>query len=120
MKHVVKPFMDQSINQAIDRNDSQAAATAIELQFPKTFSRRAWRVIRYMEGAIYLYSYKGKFVATDESLELTEYGDGTSDSPMAVPAGLANHWRNWNGGSSPLLTSTTALEMFLAGKYHGQ
>ena len=24
MKHVVKPFMDQSINQAIDRNDSQA------------------------------------------------------------------------------------------------
>ncbi|WP_302450037.1 hypothetical protein [Ruthenibacterium lactatiformans] len=85
MKHVVKPFMDQSINQAIDRNDSQAAATAIELQFPKTFSRRAWRVIRYMEGAIYLYSYKGKFVATDESLELTEYGDGTSDSPYGGP-----------------------------------
>ena len=112
MKHVVKPFMDQSINQAIDRNDSQAAATAIELQFPKTFSRRAWRVIRYMEGAIYLYSYKGKFVANTETVRLIP--------PMAVPAGLANHWRNWNGGSSPLLTSTTALEMFLAGKYHGQ
>ena len=85
MKHIVRPFVDQSVNQAIDRNDPQAAVTAIELQFPKTFSRRAWCVIRYMEGAMYLYSYKGKFVATDESLELTEYGDGTHESPYGGP-----------------------------------
>ena len=85
MKHQIKPFADQTKNPAIDRNDPQAAATAIELQFPKTFSARAWRVIRYMEGALYLYSYKGKFVTTDESLELTEYGDGTPNSPYGCP-----------------------------------
>ena len=50
MKHPIIPFADQTVNPAIDRNDPQAAATAIELQFPKTFSAKAWRVIRYMEG----------------------------------------------------------------------
>jgi hypothetical protein len=30
-----------------------------------------------MEGAMFLYAYKGNFIATDESLELTAYGDGS-------------------------------------------
>lgn len=84
MKHPIIPYEKQE-NPGVDRNDPVAAATAIELQFPKTFSARAWRVIRYMEGALYLYSYKGKFVTTDESLELTEYGDGTPASPYGCP-----------------------------------
>ena len=85
MNHPIKPFADQTLNSAIDRNDPQAAATAIELEFPKTFSKKAWRTIRYFEGAMYLYSYKGKFVATDESLELTEYGDGSHERPYGAP-----------------------------------
>ena len=85
MKHLIKPFADQTINPAVDRSDPEAAATAIELEFPKTFSKKAWRVIRYMEGAMYLYAYKGKFVATDESLELTEYGDGSHEAPYGAP-----------------------------------
>ena len=85
MKHPIKPCLDQTVNPAIDRNDPQAAATAIELEFPKTFSKKAWRVIRYFEGAMYLYSYKGKFVATDESLELTEYGNGSHEHPYGAP-----------------------------------
>lgn len=84
MKHRVIPF-EKQINPGVDRNDPVAAKTAIELQFPRTFSARAWRVIRYMEGTIFLYSYKGKFVTTDESLELTEYGYGTKDSPYGCP-----------------------------------
>ena len=84
MKHKVIPF-EKQCNPGVDRSDPVAAKTAIELQFPKTFSARAWRVIRYMEGALYLYSYKGKFVTTDESLELTEYGDGTKESPYGCP-----------------------------------
>ena len=35
MKHLIKPFANQTINPAIDRNDPKAAATAIELEFPK-------------------------------------------------------------------------------------
>ena len=85
MKHLIKPFADQTVNPAIDRNDPKAAATAIELEFPKTFSKKAWRVIDYFEGTMFLYSYKGKFVATDESLELTEYGDGSSEAPFGAP-----------------------------------
>lgn len=34
---------------------------------------------------MYLYSYKGKFVATDESLELTECGDGSHENPYGAP-----------------------------------
>ena len=85
MKHPIKPFPDQTVNPAIDRNDPQAQATAIELQFPETFSKKAWRTIRYFEGAMYLYAYKGKFVATDESLDLTEYGDGSHERPYGAP-----------------------------------
>ena len=73
LKHQVIPFARQ-INPGIDRNDPQAAVTAIELRFPGTFSHKAWRVIWYMEGAMFLYAYKGKFIVTDESLELTAYG----------------------------------------------
>lgn len=86
MKHRVIPFAKQ-INPGIDRNDPQAAVTAIELRFPGTFSHKAWRVIRYMEGAMFLYAYKGKFIATDESLELTACGDGSYEKPFGAP-----HW----------------------------
>ena len=85
MKHQIKPCADQTVNPAIDRNDPQAAATAIELEFPETFSRKAWRVIRYLEGAICLYAYKGRFIVTDESLELTAYGDGSREAPYGAP-----------------------------------
>ena len=85
MKHQIIPYEDQTVTPAIDRNDPLGAATAVELRFPRTFSKKAWRVIRYFEGAMYLYSYKGKFVATDESLELTEYGDGSHEAPYGAP-----------------------------------
>ena len=39
---------------------------------------------------MYLYAYKGKFVATDESLELTEYGDGTPTAPYGAPRFVCN------------------------------
>lgn len=91
MTHPIKPFADQTVNPAIDRRDPAAAATAIELRFPHTFSARAWKVIRHFEGAMFLYAYKGSFVVTDESLELTECGDGTMESPYGAP--------RWTGGT---------------------
>ena len=90
MKHKVIPYTEQ-INPAVDLNDPDAAITAVELRFPDTFSARARRVIRYMEGAMFLYSYKGKFVVTDESLCLSIYGNGTREAPFAGP--------RWVGGS---------------------
>lgn len=34
---------------------------------------------------MFLYAYKGKFVVTDESLDLTEAGDGTPGAPFGAP-----------------------------------
>ena len=86
MKHRIEPFRNQ-INAGEDRNDPKAAITAIELRFPPTFSERAWKVINYFDGTMFLYVYKGKFVVTDESLDLTEAGDGSAEAPFGAP-----HW----------------------------
>ena len=90
MKHAVRPYEIQQ-NVAIDRNDPEAAVTAIEIHFPSTFSRKAWKVIRYFDGTIFLFVYKGKFIATDESLYLTEHGDGSHEAPIGLP--------RWTGDS---------------------
>ena len=75
----------------IDLNDRLGALTAIEVPYPESFSERAWKVIHYMEGAMYLFFYKGKYVATDESLYLTEHGDGSREAPFGAP--------RWTGDS---------------------
>lgn len=90
MKHTISPYEKQN-NPPTDRNDPVGAATAVEIRFPETFSDRAWKVIDYFDGTICLYIYKGKFVATDESLELTEYGDGSAVAPYGGP--------RWTGDS---------------------
>ena len=84
LEHRVIPFAKQ-LNSGIDRNDPQAAKTAIEIRFPGTFCDRAWKVIRYFDGAMFLYAYKGKFVVTDESLYLTDHGDGSREAPYGGP-----------------------------------
>lgn len=89
MHHKVKPYENQ-LNPAIDRNDPEATVTAIELQFPISFSVRAWKVINHFDGSMFLYAYKGKFIVTDEGLELTEYGDGTLESPYGAPRWTGN------------------------------
>ena len=90
MKHIISPYENQQ-NPPTDRNDPVGAATAIEIRFPETFSARAWKVINYFDSTLFLYIYKGKFVATDESLELTEYGDGSAVAPLGGP--------RWTGDS---------------------
>jgi len=90
LKHIISPYENQS-NPPTDRNDPVGAATAVEIRFPETFSARAWKVINYFDDTIQLYIYKGKFVATDESLELTEYGDGSAVAPYGGP--------RWTGDS---------------------
>lgn len=84
MTHPIIPAKYQR-NPGVDRNDPEGAKSATELQFPPTFNQQAWRVIRYMEGAMFLYSYKGKLVVTDESLYLTDHGNGTHEAPYGGP-----------------------------------
>ena len=88
-RHQVVAYVEQS-NPALDRNDPEAAVTAIEIRFPDTFSYKAWRVIKYFRGCMFLYAYKSQFVVTDESLMLTPSGDGTSEAPIGGPRWVGN------------------------------
>ena len=90
MSHKVTPYAVQD-NPARDRNDPVAAVTAIEIHFPDTFSYKAWRVIRYFRGTMFLYAYNKQFVVTDESLDLTPFGDGSTEAPIGCP--------RWTGSS---------------------
>ena len=85
MKHEMKPVAAENALTAIDRNDPEHAKTAIELEWPETFSRRAKMVIRYFEGTMFLFWYNDHAVVTDESLELTAFGDGSPEAPFGFP-----------------------------------
>lgn len=74
----------------IDMNDVLGALTAIEVPFPESFSARAWKVIRYLDDTAFLFFYKGKYVVTDESLYLTEHGDGSPEAPLGAPRFVAD------------------------------
>ena len=82
--HVALPYKDQ-INIPTDMNDPEAAKTAVELQFPDTFCAIAHDVIRYFDGSMFLYRYKDHYVVTDESLYLTDHGDGSREAPYGGP-----------------------------------
>ena len=85
MKHELKPVAAEKALTAIDRNDPEKAKTAIELEWPETFSRRAKMVIRYFEGTMFPFLYNDHIVLTDESLELTAFGDGSPEAPLGFP-----------------------------------
>ena len=76
----------------IDRNDPDSEASAIEYSLPSRFSGKAKACWEYFSGAAYLFEYKGKLVMTDESLYLTEHGDGSHEAPWGAPRGEFETW----------------------------
>lgn len=76
----------------IDRNDPEHANEAIEYSLPRNFSGKAHACWSYFSGAAYLFEYKDKLVITDESLYLTEHGDGSHDAPFGAPRGIFETW----------------------------
>ena len=85
----VRIYTDQ---QPVDRNNPESAASAIEYSLPSGFSGKAKACWQYFSGAAYLFEYKGRLVMTDESLELTEYGDGSREAPFGAPRGEFDTW----------------------------
>ena len=76
----------------IDRNDPHGADNAIEVALPTPFSKKAVACWDYLDGAAFLYLYKGKVVVTDESLYLTPHGDGTHNAPFGAPRWVGEGW----------------------------
>ena len=78
--------------QPIDMNDRASEGTAIEYSLPTRFSGKAKACWEYFSGAAFLFEYKGRLVITDESLYLTEHGDGSHEAPFGAPRGEFDTW----------------------------
>ena len=79
-------------NDAVDRNDPDRAHEAIEFAVPEGFSDKAKALMAYLDDTGFIFAYKGQLVLTDESLELTQAGGGTHDSPIGGPRAVCNSW----------------------------
>ena len=92
MKYARKDARIYTDLEPIDRNDPESAATAIEYGLPESLSGKAKACWQYFSGAAYLFEYKGQLVMTDESLYLTEHGDGSHEAPYGAPRGTFDTW----------------------------
>ena len=92
MKYARKDARIYTDLEPIDMNDPEGAATAIEYGLPESFSGKAKACWQYFSGAAYLFEYKGQLVMTDESLYLTEHGDGSHEAPFGAPRGTFDTW----------------------------
>ena len=90
MKHLIKPFEDQTFNIPFDPSDPDGIGKAIEIRIPDTFSPKAKKMAEYLKDSSALYLYKNRFVYTDESLNLTGTPDGS---------GRLNGGPRWTGDS---------------------
>ncbi len=92
MKYARKDIQIYTDLEPIDRNDPEAAAMAIEYSLPTSFSGKAKACWQYFSGTAYLFEYKGRLVMTDESLELTAFGDGSHEAPFGAPREEFDTW----------------------------
>lgn len=76
----------------VDMNDVGNESTAIEYMLPDNFSEKAKKFWIYLEGAAFIFEYEGRLVITDESLYLTEHGDGSPDAPIGAPRWVLDSW----------------------------
>ena len=76
----------------IDRNDPESESTAVEYSLPEGFTKKAKDCWAYLDDTAFLFEYKGRLVVTDESLYLTEHGDGTHDAPFGFPRWTVDSW----------------------------
>lgn len=75
----------------VDMNDRAAEKTArlIPWQYAGIKNPDALKALEYFESTAWLFRYKGRLVMTDESLYLTDAGDGRT-TPIGGPRYTAN------------------------------
>ena len=76
----------------VDRNHPEKAFEAVEYELPTSFSDKAKLFWDYLDGTGFLYEYEGHLVVTDESLYLTDHGDGTRRAPYGGPRWTGENW----------------------------
>ena len=79
-------------NEPVDRNDPDSEGEAVEFAVPTGFSDKAKALMEYLDDTGFIFAYKGQLVLTDESLELTEAGDGSHEAPFGGPRMVCDSW----------------------------
>lgn len=77
----------------IDRNHPEDSKQAVEVPWPTGLSKRGEKVLRYFDGAAFLFKYKGEYIITDESGDLTEAGDGVNE-PWGGPRFSSRNYKD--------------------------
>ena len=77
----------------VDKNDPENAITAIYYEVPTGFSAKAKAAMDYLDDTAFIFEYNGKLVVTDESLYLTEHGDGQNEA-MGFPRDVFDSWED--------------------------
>jgi hypothetical protein len=85
-------WMTFEAGQPYDMNDPEGAKEAIGLTLPEGFSEKAKAAWNYFDDTAFLFLYKDRLVVTDESLWLSEYGDGSLEAPMGGPRWECDTW----------------------------
>ena len=85
-------WMTFEAGQPIDRNDPEGAKNAIGLTLPEGFSEKAKACWEYFDDTAFLFLYKDRLVVTDESLYLTEWGDGSPEAPWGFHRFEGDTW----------------------------
>lgn len=80
----------------IDRLDPEAASTAVSVEYPDTLSDKALKAVAYFDDTAFLFRYKGRLVLTDESLWLTQAGDGSRNNPLGFPRWVGDTYEELN------------------------
>lgn len=75
----------------VDMNDHENERSAVELALPSKFSDKAKTCWEYFKGTAFIFEYKERLVVTDESLCLTEHGDGRN-APYGTPRWICDSW----------------------------
>ena len=75
----------------MDMNDHENESSAVELALPDGFSDKVKACWEYFRGSAFIFEYKNRLVVTDESLYLTEHGDGKT-TPYGAPRWECDSW----------------------------
>ncbi len=75
-----------------DMNDHENERSAVELALPTGFSEKAKACWEYFRDAAAIFEYSNCLVVTDESLYLTEHGDGSHDASFGAPRWICDSW----------------------------
>lgn len=66
-------------------NDCHYGLTAVPVEWPDNLTRSQEMARAYWEDDAAVFKYMGRYVITDDSGALTEWGDGSEDKPFGAP-----------------------------------